>query len=904
MRQGRYDYSSLWRQLRRGIAWMLVSALMLPMAVQAACSPSTGAAVLNEYYFGTSNPPGNFLEIYSKDPAFARGAWQGWTIDVYSSLNTKTSYLLDANLTNVQACVFGSKTFVTASVPAGLVSSAALVILRDATGSPADALVFDNNKTIPAPWPVAASSYYPTLATECPTLAAALDAQATAYAGTLSQQNMLQIPSYGNKDIARFPDGSGIWDISSNQGAGTTFSQCSSNSATLTKTSNVATVSPGGSVTYTVQFKNGGKQGLTGVVISDVIPSNWTYVVTVTAGTFVVAGQTITWNVGTIAAGTTATMTVTVAIPAGAAAGIYTNTATTTAGVTPVQSDSAPVTVVIPASNFNAFDTATVAGVITGNIQTKVAGSPFSLDVVALNAGAQASGFTNAVKVELLGNTVAGVALDANNCPVSSTLLQTVTPNPTLTRGRSTVNFAVVAEAWRDVRVRISYPAAAPTVVSCSSDNFAIRPNALTLTVSDADWQTAGTARILNNTVATGGFVHKAGRPFTLNATAHNALGIITAQYDGGPNLAQVTTTLPAAGVNGILTPGAWAAAGGSVTSNTATYAEVGSFNLVLQDTTFAAVDAADGTPATCAGYYVCSAPTAVGRFVPDHFALSAASIVNRADLVCPACTFTYMGEQMNASFTLTAQSFGGTTTQNYTGILAKLNPAAAGNPLGLAAVDSTVPPTYLSARLDTSLAASGTFVNGAAVIMAPLAITRTATPDGPYALLDIGIAPLDAEGVGISAFDLDTDVVAGNDHSKIARTEVRYGRSKVFNALGSEQLPLPVTVAAQYWNGAGYVNSTTDNQTQFNSKQVVAGGNLQVTLVKGPLAVADINAKNAGLVTLVAGSKVLTLLAPLKSGSADLVLTAPAYLPGEAGRVTFGMYKGSRELIYLREAF
>src|SRR5262249_27051935 len=101
------------------------------------------------------------------------------------------------------------------------------------------------------------------------------------------------------------------------------------------------------------------------------------------------------------------------------------------------------VTVTSP-SSFNAFETSTAPSAITGVIQTKVAGVAFSLDVVAIAGGAQISGFNDQVIVDLLGNTVTGIGLDANNCPTSFTVVQTVSPNPTITAGRSTVAFTAV----------------------------------------------------------------------------------------------------------------------------------------------------------------------------------------------------------------------------------------------------------------------------------------------------------------------------------------------------------------------------------------------------------------------------------------------------------------------------
>lgn len=958
--------------------------LLANAPAQAACSAWQGNAVLNEYYFGTANPPGNFLEIYSGDPTFTASTWQNWSIDVYSALNTKTSYVLNSSLTAVQACVFGSKTYVTYSVAGGLVSSAALVVLRDAGGSPVDALVFDNNKNTPAPWPAAATSYYPALAGECSSLSGTLDAQELLYKTTLSQMNMLQIPSYGNKDIARFPDGTGVWDISSNRGAGTTFSQCSPNNPTLIKTADVATVLPGGTVVYSVKLTNGGNTTVSGVVVSDPIPSNWTFTRSATVGTTSVAGQIITWNVGSVAAGASATMTVTATVPIGEIGGAYTNTASSTAGITPATSSSAPVTVIypvptttsispgsanvgaaaftmtvngsnfvagsvvrfagtnlvttyisasqltvtIPASymtaagtfnidvvnppvntlgggtsnaqlftvgnpvgSFNAFETATAANAISGVIKTRIAGSAFSLDVVAISGGAKASGFAGAVKVELLGNTVTGVALDGNNCPTSSTLLQTVAPNPTIAAGRSTVSFAAVVDAWKDVRVRISYPAAAPTVTSCSTDNFAIRPNSFSLSVTDADWQTAGTTRLLDNTGASGGNVHKAGQPFTLQATALSAAATTTANYSGVPGASLAACAGSACtSTFGTFSIGAGAAVAGVINSSGATYSEAGAFSLQLQDQTFADVDVGDGTSADCAGRYVCSATQNVGRFVPDHF-----DTVVTAPL---AGGLVYSGQAFTTN--ITARNAAGAVTQNYDAVLglAKAVTLSAWDAAG----GATANPAGGALSLNSVLPAA--FSAGVATTATPI-YTFPTTPVTPT---DIYVrATESAGGDGVTSLR-GVSSVEGN-------VKVVSGRYKISSAYGSELLPLPLTASVQFYNAAGsWVTSTSDNVTSFNTKLSSAGGNLLPTIVTGPLAVGNISVLGAGAVTVTGGLKTFILNKPLASGSADIILNAPSYLltgsnaagvdPSKAGRATFGVYKGNNDFIYQRESY
>lgn len=51
-------------------------------------------------------------------------------------------------------------------------------------------------------------------------------------------------------------------------------------------------------------------------------------------------------------------------------------------------------------------------------------------------------------------------------------------------------------------------------------------------------------------------------------------------------------------------------------------------------------------------------------------------------------------------------------------------------------------------------------------------------------------------------------------------------------------------------------------------------------------------------------GSRIMTLLKPGVPGSANLNFSAPSYLPANTSSVTFGIYKGSKNIIYMRESY
>src|SRR5881394_4262315 len=325
------------------------------------------------------------------------------------------------------------------------------------------------------------------------------------------------------------------------------------------------------------------------------------------------------------------------------------------------------VAIATPGS-FNTFETSTAAGALVGVIKTKVAGTAFSLDVVAILAGAQLNTFSSNVKIELLANI--GGGYDVNNCPIANSVVQTIA-SATITNGRSTVNFAPVADAYTDVRAKVTFPTAAPTLTSCSTESFAIRPSAFeNFSVTDNDAQTPGTSRTLNNITFTGGaVVHKAGRNFRVRSDAINSGGAVTTNYAGAP-----VVTLTACGASAPCTPGfggltlVTTHTSGQLSSNAASYGQVGSFTLQLTDSSFASIDAADGS--TLAERTIQSSAINVGRFVPDHFAVALNAPTFQT--ACVAGRFTYTGQTFGYSavpvIPVTAQDASNNPTTFYAG--------------------------------------------------------------------------------------------------------------------------------------------------------------------------------------------------------------------------------------------
>jgi MSHA biogenesis protein MshQ len=555
-------------------------------------------------------------------------------------------------------------------------------------------------------------------------------------------------------------------------------------------------------------------------------------------------------------------------------------------GVVPSGSPCTPASSV---SSFNVVETG--ANAVTGRIHTKIAGQDIAVDIVALDASnAIATGFTGDVAVELVDNSGGGACA---SLPLIKTLSnQTFTVGNSGRHPLSAGQFE--ANAYRNVKFRISHPTTSPTVTSCSADAFANRPaQFVNILVRDANRTTAGTTNTLDNTSNPGtGVVHNAGRPFRIDATARNGAGspATTTLYaaDSGQPVAVLSQCGVAAvcpvSLGVVTTTGAYSALNGVITNTTASYNDVGSFNLALEDQTFAAVDAGDGT-STAVRYIPSSAAVTAGRFVPDYFSLEAgATITPRSDIgACSASTFTYMGERMTLGFTLKARDSASNVTPNYAGATLGALVLDSLASYGFGAIDS-IAPTPLTARLDLSLSgATGSWSAGSADVTVPLALNRAAAPDGPYTSLKIGMAPGDPDGVALqaAALNLDADNSGTPESAQLGAAQtVRFGHLRLLNAYGSELLDIRLPVRAEYYTGTNFWTlNSSDNCTVVPRSSIALGNYLPPpagTAVSATnMGVAPTDHRPASDIVLAGGSATIVLAkpSPAATGSLDVVL-------------------------------
>ncbi len=464
---------------------------------------------------------------------------------------------------------------------------------------------------------------------------------------------------------------------------------------------------------------------------------------------------------------------------------------------------------------FNAFETSTSSGAVSGVIKTKVAGTGFPLAVVALNSARSAvlTTFTGNVTVDLLDardNT--GTLNTTTNCRSTWTsVIATVAPNPSFTTadsGRINVAFAAVANAYRDVRVRVTYTSGGTTVIGCSNDNFAIRPSSFAnVQATDGTDTTTGVTRSLNNTSATTGVVHRAGRAFSVIGSAVSATGATTTGYDGSPTLAISGCTVPTGCSLGTMAS-AIASSAGTV-SGTATYSEAGVITVTLQDASFAAVDAGDSTAAEMT---ITSSAITIGRFVPDAYRLTASAAPTLAPPLCG-------GGPSSQSFVFVGQPFSfGTnpsvlaTPINASGaVLANARPR-----FGTTMVISTIAASGAPVSLAGSVSASSVTTSATATIAftgTSFSFTRGATPVTsftPTIAMTVDVSDTtETATTGNTAINDEATLTLSPVAFSPAASPVYYGRIQLFPTFGDYRRDLSVPMEVQAWNGLGWMPLT-----------------------------------------------------------------------------------------------
>jgi hypothetical protein len=336
-----------------------------------------------------------------------------------------------------------------------------------------------------------------------------------------------------------------------------------------------------------------------------------------------------------------------------------------------------------------------------------------------------------------------------------------------------------------------------------------------------------------------------------VRATAVNAAGTpaTTTNYVGAPT-ATLTACAGAActATFGTLTLSTTFVAG-QLASDVASYNNVGSFRFELVDSSFASVDAGDSSALE---REIRSGTLDVGRFVPDHFAVSL-----NAPVFGPACgSFSYVGQAFNytsaPAITVTAQDFANSTTTLYNTIASwfritnasltgKAYTAATGT-LDVSGLPGTDP------VIASSGAGVGTLTFGSGT---GLFFTRsTTTPAAPYSAdIALGLNVIDADGVAYASNPASFGAAsAGNGIAFSGGNKgIRYGRMRLLNGAGPTTVDIPVTLSAEYYASAatGFTTNAADNCTSFIPKNFVLYGHQ--TNIAGSITTANMVSPTAG---------------------------------------------------------
>ncbi|MDR0564237.1 MAG: DUF11 domain-containing protein, partial [Azoarcus sp.] len=554
----------------------------------------------------------------------------------------------------------------------------------------------------------------------------------------------------------------------------------------------------------------------------------------------------------------------------------------------------------------SAFDAVEPGGAPRTNLFTKLAGVPFTFDLLAMETSTTVNqSYSGTVNIDLVDAQT--VDCQENGTGLSTVQIVVYDNEP----GRKNVQFSHPS-AERKVRVRIRESGGTQTY--CSTDTFAIRPRTLAVS-SSANADALGTNASATPTV-------KAGVAFTLLANSG------TVGYNGLPKVNPSLIEWLNAPAGGRAAPGVGEFEGsagslplpfttaaqpgtGNGASGNFAYNEVGYFRFKadgVYDDTFVApsddiikgdciVSSASNTLAS--GKYGCNVGSTesayFGRFIPSHFDTS-------VEQGCADGNFTYSGQPF--SVTVTAKNEMNGTTQNYTGAFAR-----------------NVTLTVRDAADTQSNPGPGTLL--------PSVVSNTDFSGGIGSFspkYDFSVANTPPTGIRLRASDGEiSSLVVLPLSPDEGRATIRSGRASLASAYGSEQLDMPVTFRVEYYDGSGWQKNAQDTCT--GNTALHADNKVSLTLTRSPASLGSCvldsgNPGNSGLGCAAvsptakrfikgatpglgfAGDFNLWLQAPGANqfGTIKINATMPPWLGDVSATTVFGRYKSP--VIYRRENY
>jgi len=397
----------------------------------------------------------------------------------------------------------------------------------------------------------------------------------------------------------------------------------------------------------------------------------------------------------------------------------------------------------------------------------------------------------------------------------------------------------------------------------------------------------------LNNSTTTGTPKIAAGDTFDVTVQAVCGDGTVTENFAWPTNLTIDDSKPTSAGVlsNGSLL--ATEFEDGVAAPNDLSYSEVG--NITLQ---------ALAKDYLSSGMEISGTSKTIGRFHPHHFSVEA-----NPPTLSPGCTtFSYLGQPLAyvdaPQLTISARNAAGGVTTNYTGSWWHLGD------IDESYVDANA--AAASVTIDDSLAGhSPETTDSSATTPGKVGVTFT----GPLSYqkpVGLNVAPFNADlSLQFDINDGDALYEGGNPYSldiafdPAEADEIRHGRLVLSNTHGSELLPLSMPITVEYFNGKNFVVNDADSCTTLVLSKFAFD--------PSPKSIANAN----GLTGVANGRGSLDWTSPAYPvGSVDVKVdlsTGPYWLQYDwdgdgseddppAARATFGIYKGSERIIYLRE--
>ena len=460
-----------------------------------------------------------------------------------------------------------------------------------------------------------------------------------------------------------------------------------------------------------------------------------------------------------------------------------------------------------------------------------------------------------------------------------------------------------------------------PTGIRGATAAFVVKPANFTLTnIEDGGGNPNPAAAD-----ASGAVFVAAGDPFSVTVTARDAEGDVTPNFgqENTPETVRLTSSQvdPVAGNDPGLSPalGFGGFSAGSATGTTFTWPEVGIIRLQpsVGDSNYLSGGNVTGL-----------ASGNVGRFIPHHFATALNAPLFQTQ--CGAGGFTYIGQSFGFStapvITLTALAAGGGVTQNYTGSFFKVTNSSLQNRDYMATSGnldlSGLPAPSADPVISDTAGGTGTLLFSSGMGIAFLRVAEEAPFDADISL---SIDVIDSDAVTT----LVTPVTVASIPFDNGRN-MRFGRVRLINNIGSELINLNVPMRAEYFLDAstGFVANTDDSCT---SNVTLSLGGFTDNLSPTETCVIDTGSPGASGAGCAAsgpagqhyrepplgGDFNLFLLAPGAGydGSVDVTADVPfwlefdwdAGLPGledPTGTATFGIYDGDHKRIYTRELY